>query len=358
MPGQRTPPRVASVAAATRRGASLRSVWFVNSVRGAMALAVAVAIADLSSVQHGFWVVLGTLSVLRTNAASTGSTAIRALGGTAIGFVIGGALLLAIGSDSTALWVALPIAVFVAAYTPGTAPFAVGQAAFTVTIAILFNLLAPVGWKVGVLRIEDVAIGCGVSVVIGTLLWPRGVASVVGDDLADAFRSGAAYLTQAVDWARGSRATEPDGLVEAITAGQRLDDALRGFFGEQGTKRIEPQELWRLVGGSMRLRLTAHSVAGLSRDGAVVGAAANALEHRTRTLAAWYDRLAELVDRPRDRAVVALQAPTFGAADVAGFGSRYGIWLCEHLDHLSEHLDELVGPATRIAEMRRMPWWR
>ena len=50
------------------------------------------------------------------------------------------------------------------AATPGSATFAVGQAAFTVTVAVLFNLLAPVGWKVGVLRIEDVALGCGVSV--------------------------------------------------------------------------------------------------------------------------------------------------------------------------------------------------
>ena len=60
-------------------------MWFINSLRGALALAAAVAVADLSSVQHGFWVVLGTLSVLRTNAASTGSTALRALAGTASG---------------------------------------------------------------------------------------------------------------------------------------------------------------------------------------------------------------------------------------------------------------------------------
>ena len=54
------------------------------------------------------------------------------------------------------------------------------------TIAVLFNLLAPVGWRVGVVRIEDVAIGCAVSFAVGILFWPRGVASVVGDDLADA----------------------------------------------------------------------------------------------------------------------------------------------------------------------------
>ena len=54
------------------RNTSLRSVWFINSLRGSLALAAAVAVADLATVQHGFWVVLGTLSVLRTNASRHG----------------------------------------------------------------------------------------------------------------------------------------------------------------------------------------------------------------------------------------------------------------------------------------------
>jgi uncharacterized membrane protein YccC len=352
--------RVSSVASTALQHASVRSVWFINSVRGAVALAVAVAVADLSSVQHGFWVVLGTLSVLRSNVGSTGSTAVRALVGTAIGFVIGGALLLAIGSDSTILWVALPIAVFVAAYTPGTAPFAIGQAAFTVTVAVLFNLLAPVGWKVGVLRIEDVALGCGVSIAVGALFWPRGLTAVVGDDLADAFRSGAAYLKQAVEWTSGVRALEPDGAGATITAASRLDDALRGFLAEQGSKHMQARELWRLVGGALRLRLTARSIAELPRDPAGIGAARDALRSRTKTLAAWYEGLAELVGKPDNASVVALDALTFGPEQVVDPSSRsqYGIWLCEHLDHLSEHLNELVRPAKRIAEVRRRPWWK
>ena len=53
--------------------------WFSNSARGALALSVAVAVADLTNVQHAFWVVLAALSVLRTNALSTGSSALGAL---------------------------------------------------------------------------------------------------------------------------------------------------------------------------------------------------------------------------------------------------------------------------------------
>jgi len=356
----RTRRRLGRVATVLMRDASLRSVWFVNSVRGSIALAAAVAIADLSSVQHGFWVVLGALSVLRTNAGSTGSTALRALTGTAVGFVIGAALLLAIGKGSGALWVALPVSVFVSAYTPGTAPFAFGQAAFTVTIAVLFNLLQPVGWKVGVVRIEDVAIGCGVSILAGALFWPRGVSSVVGDDLADAFRSGASYLSQAIDWAVGARTVAPDGGMAALDASLRLDDALRGFLAEQGAKHMEKQELWRLVGGSLRLRLTAHAVAGMPHDAAGVEPARAALRGRAQTLTSWFEHLASLVDKPRQWEVVAPGAPRFAPEDKVDdeTGSAYGIWLCEHLDHLAEHLEDLVRPAIRVAEIRRRPWWR
>ena len=258
--------RVAAISGAIGvlvRHASFRSVWFLNSLRGSLALAAAVLVADLSGVQHGFWVVLGTLSVLRTNAASTESTALRALGGTVVGFVAGALLLLGIGTSTPALWAALPIALAVAAYAPGTLPFAFGQAAFTIVVVVLFNLLVPAGWRVGLLRIEDVAIGCLVSLVVGVLFWPRGAASVVGDDLADAFRRGAAYLTQAVDWALGTRADPPDAGAAAVTAGIRLDEALRGFLAEQGAKRVSKEDLWMLVMASMRLRLTAYSLAGL-----------------------------------------------------------------------------------------------
>ena len=248
------------------RHATVRSVWFLNSLRGALALAAAVAVADVSGVQHAFWVVLGTLSVLRTSAASTGGTAWRALAGTVVGFVVGALLLLAIGTGQTALWVALPVAVLVAAYAPGTTPFLVGQAAFTVTIVVLFNLLAPAGWRVGLLRIEDVAIGCAVSLVVGVLFWPRGVASVVGDDLADTFRRGAEYLSQAVDWALSELMLPPAAAAGAANASIRLDDAVRGFLTEQGSKKLSKEDLWTMVNASTRLRLTAHTLAGLRPD--------------------------------------------------------------------------------------------
>jgi uncharacterized membrane protein YccC len=385
------------------RHASFRSVWFLNSLRGSLALAAAVLVADLSGVQHGFWVVLGTLSVLRTSAASTESTALRALAGTVVGFAAGALLLLGIGTSTPALWAALPIAVAVAAYAPGTMPFAFGQAAFTIVVVVLFNLLVPAGWSVGLLRIEDVALGCLVSLVVGVLFWPRGAASLVGDDLADAFRRGAAYLTQSVDWALGTRHDPPDTGVGAVTAGIRLDEALRAFLAEQGAKKLSKQDLWMLVMAATRLRLTAYSLAGQRAPEHLrqhqhqgMAYARTVLAHATADLTGFYERVAALVGRPVARQVLlpvgvraftglngnggTPQAPKADAdggvqllTGADGLDGADGadlvrvittphhphlLWVAEHLQHLSSHAHAITDPASHVAEQRRLPWWR
>ena len=101
-------------------------------------------------------------------------------------------------------------------------------------------------------------------------------------------------------------------------------------------------------------------MAELPQDPIALASARYALERRTRTLTDWYSELAALVDRPAHRAAAALEPPTFGPDTVvtAGSGSHYGVWLCEHLDHLAEHLGEMIEPATRLADLRRAPWWK
>jgi uncharacterized membrane protein YccC len=350
--------------------ASLRSVWFRNSARGAIALAAAVAVAKITDVQHAFWVVLGTLSVLRTSATATGSTALRGLAGTIAGFAVGAALLVGIGTSPVTLWIAFPLAVLVAAYTPGTAPFVIGQAAFTVTIVVLFNLLVPAGWQVGLLRVEDVAIGCAVSLVVGFLVWPRGVSSVVGDNLADAFRSGASYLGDAASWVLGDRDGRPERAAAAIAAGNRLDDALRGYMTEQGSKRLSKADLWDLVMAAMRLRLTGHSMASLpSRaephddDGGLHAA----VRRQVAELASFYNSLAAEVGRPSRTGpaptAVALPHSRIGTTAVEPRASATAyrsdaLWVGHHLDHLEAHAADLTGPAERLASLRRRPWWR
>ena len=86
-----------------------------------------------------------------------------------------------------------------------------------------------------------------------------------------------------------------------MTAGIRLDEALRGFLAEQGSKRLDKDDLWRLVMATMRLRLTAHSLAGLHGPPAQNGhldPIEQRLRDRADQLTGFYDRVAAEVGRP------------------------------------------------------------
>ena len=181
------------------RHLNLRSVRFRNAVRAAVGLAAAMALAKVTDVEHGFWVVLGTLSVLRSNALGTQRTALQAVAGTVVGFALASALMEAVGGDTRWLWFALPILTFLSAYTPGAVNFMVGQAFFTVLVVDLFNLSVPEGWRTGLVRVQDIALGVTVSLVVGFVLWPRGAEGVVRSAFADMLHADADAFADAVD---------------------------------------------------------------------------------------------------------------------------------------------------------------
>jgi hypothetical protein len=210
-------------------------------------------------------------------------------------------------------------------------------------------------------RIEDVALGCAVSIVVGAVFWPRGAASLVGDDLADALRAGGAYLAESVDWALGVRTGAPPSAGPAIVAAVRLDDALRGFFAEQGAKRVPREDLWRLVAGTIRVRLTAYSLAGLPNPDTEQDRFRGELSAQAGQLAAWYDHLASRLDRTDHGSVPVLAPPGFRDPRDDGATApelACALWVGEHLRHLTARLDELVEPATKVAALRHRPWWR
>ena len=268
---QRLMGKVPEVAAARNRLLSHlepHSVWLHNSIRGSAGLAVAVLVASLTGVQHSFWVILGTLSVLRSNALNTGQSVVKGLIGTAIGVLIGAGVLVVIGTNMTLLWFVLPVAVLGAGFAPAAVSFAAGQAAFTVVIVILFNIIQPTGWHVGLLRIEDVAIGFGVSLVVGLLFWPRGAITALRRELAEAYAATALYLRAAVEFGLAHAAGPEVEAQRAMAASLRLDDAFRTYLAERAAKPVPLPALTGLVNGVLALRVAADAVVDLwERDG-------------------------------------------------------------------------------------------
>ncbi|HVT00110.1 MAG TPA: FUSC family protein, partial [Solirubrobacterales bacterium] len=285
---------------------SMGSVWLRNSLRGAAGLALAVLVARVTDAQNGFWVVLGTISVLRSSALATGTTVVEAIAGTVIGIVVGGLIVVALGSAPGPLWAVLPFAVLLGAYSPRAISFTAGQAGFTIVVVVLFNLLDPVGWSVGVVRIEDVAMGCAVSLVTGFLLWPRGAAAVLRESIGGAYETAARYLDQTIATMLGAARAAPlePVAVAASEAALRLDETVREYLAESGSARHDIDALARLVGGATRVRRVArllHDASGLAplapldSQAAWVAAACGPFDEEWRARRDWFESFGRAV---------------------------------------------------------------
>ncbi len=150
-----------------------RSVYFQGALRLALALGAARLLAGVLVLSHGFWVLLATLTLLRTSAAQTRSALRPALLGTVAGAILAGGLLV-VGAQPQVYAALLPFAMLVGfAAGPLLGP-GWGQCLFTVVIALVFAQLAPPNWQLAEARVLDVALGAGIGVAIGLFAWPRG----------------------------------------------------------------------------------------------------------------------------------------------------------------------------------------
>jgi uncharacterized membrane protein YccC len=345
------------------------SIWLHNSLRGAIGLGIAVAVAEELSVEHSFWVILGTLSVLRSNALSTGQNAARAIGGTLIGFVVGAALVVLVGTNSIVLWLLLPVALFVAAFAPTAISFVVGQAGFTLLIVILFNILAPVGWHIGLVRFEDVAIGCAVSAGVSLLVWPRGASAELGAAIRVSYVEAVAYLATAANGVDsltgGVTEVAPVAAEQATGASRRLDDAFRNYLTDRGAKPAPLADIATLVTGVSILRLSADAVIDLWEhdhdDGESWRASRNRLDALAASVRQWYDDFADRFESPatfrgwsaqevadhgvdeavRDELVISEQPDLASAVRI--------LWTADHL-HVVQRLETLLIDAATASE--------
>ncbi|MFF9359654.1 FUSC family protein [Streptomyces griseoluteus] len=380
--GRRPPGSDSALSSARERFAahlSRNSVWLHNSLRGAAALSLAVVVAHLTGLGHAFWVASGTLAVLRSNAVGTGQTVQRALLGTVLGLVVGAPLILALGAHPVVLWLLLPLAIVLVGMETAVTAFTAGQAGFTVVLLVLFSIIRPEGWQLGLVRIEDVALGCAVSLVVGLLFWPLGAAAALGRVLCDALGDGARYLRGAVvtgvalcDKARAAGPVSgDDDRRRALASARRLDDAFREYLAERGTKHLALADVTTLVDAVAVLRLTADAVTDLwSRAGHAPengrAAAGHEILDSCRSVTSWFESAGRALagggaapGRPPSRPVVDAALYDSVSRDLRA-GTEQGtatavrmVWMADHLDTMRRLQAEIDGPVRAAAASKR-----
>jgi uncharacterized membrane protein YccC len=289
-----------------------------------------------------------------------------------VGIVVGAALIVAIGTDQAVAWAVLPVAVLLAAYAPRVISFAAGQAGFTLVVLMLFNLIQPSGWSVGLVRVEDVAVGFAVSIAVGVLFWPRGGTALVRDGLGAAYGRAADYLVATMHRlaAGGDPFREDRAGQEARAAADRLDDAFRQYLADRSTKRMTFESAAALVAGARRLQRTALSLVEVTRssDVSALGeGCARSLDVELEALHRWYTGLGDaLVDGssppPQDepdtsgpsRALECARQAVAGR-DRARIGPALGLlWASQHLDSLWRLEAHLAQPAAEAAAAQQL----
>lgn len=181
-----------------------RSVYLQNAVRLAVGLAVARVVAGVFDLSHGFWVLLATLSLMRTSAGASRTALRQAFAGTLAGALVAGVVLTLVGDDLTVYAVLLPV-LMVAAFAAGPLlGIAAGQAGFTVVVALIFVQVAPANWQLAEVRLLDVVVGGVVGAVIGAAVWPRGGGGEIRRVAAEGLRAGADEVVATIGYLTGA----------------------------------------------------------------------------------------------------------------------------------------------------------
>jgi len=348
-----------------------------GSARMAIGLAISVLLARTLSLEHAFWVVLGTLSVLRSNALGTGRTAVQALAGSVIGFVLGGVFIGLAGTHTVAMWIAMPIATFLASYAASAIGFVAGQAAFTVMVIIIFNLISPAGWQLGLVRLEDIAVGTGISVVIGLLLWPRGARRDLARAMAGFFQAVRTDLREAFNVLLGGDSDPDIGEIraEAERARDRATEAFDVFLNERGSKPLRPDAAAQLVSAGSQGMLAADSLVAVAEDYGYRADAcpdgAAAVDAEVRRLLAGFDAIANRLagssdgggSNPGQLSAMALRRAAVGCLERSGGDEAAtraamavviaGEWV-QNLARMEADLEQPVATAVAAA---RVAWW-
>ena len=202
---------------------SVRSVYLQNALRLGVGLALARLVAGGLDLSHGLWVLLATLTLMRTSVLSTRATLVPAIVGTTLGALLAAGLLAVAGPDTVVYAALFPLLCVVAVAAGQVLGTIAGQASFTVLVAVLFAQISPAGPALAGVRLLDVAVGAAVGIGVGAAVWPAGGHGEVRRDAARCLRETAALVAASSSWLAGT--------------GTRAEVAAR----------LEPAEHWLLL---------------------------------------------------------------------------------------------------------------
>ncbi|MET8364380.1 FUSC family protein [Micromonospora sp. NPDC005194] len=321
-----------------------------SALRLAVALSVARVAAGVLQLNHGFWVLLATLTVLRTSAADTRTALRPAVLGTIAGVVVSGLLVLLV-EDPIVYAVVLPVTLLLA--------FGVGrllgpvwqQALFTLLLTVVFSQLSPEGWRLAEARLVDVGLGAVIGVLAGVAMWPRGASRDLRHNAARYLTASGDAVERTVEAVLGD-APPPEDDLDRVRQRMVLVDS---SYCQYHSERHDPQRArvnWdAALGAGQHVVPGAESLLRRNPPGCLAGwpAAAVLLRDAAGQLRSAYDELAGEV--AQGRAAGAVPAPTDCVDEVDRVRPLLGAVDASAVRHLVEVDRWLAGLADSLTRI-------
>ncbi|OKH52665.1 hypothetical protein NIES2101_13555 [Calothrix sp. HK-06] len=163
--------RVSTFFEPLRANFTFESVILRHALRVGVTTAFSIIVYTLFHLQHGFWITLTIVVILKPDFGSTLQRALHRMGGTIVGAAL--ASVLAITIHNNFLLLIFIILMTFAAISLITVNYGFATVFITPLVVLLLNLVNPdVGWQIAGIRILNTIIGGGLALVGGYLLFP------------------------------------------------------------------------------------------------------------------------------------------------------------------------------------------
>ena len=171
---------------------SFDSMIMRYALRVGITTGVAVAISLLLDLEHGVWIAITVLMVMKPDFGGSRQTAIDRTVATFLGG-IAAALLVAVFRNEDILFVL--VAIFgVLTFAELTVNYRRAIFSLTVFLIVLLNLADPGNWELAISRVLNTAVGGGLAFVAGYLLWPVWMRALLPDQIAQAIAANRVYF--------------------------------------------------------------------------------------------------------------------------------------------------------------------
>jgi uncharacterized membrane protein YccC len=317
---------------------------FRHAVRLAVILPVAEALSHLLPWQRGYWVTLTALVVLKPDYAATMQRGIARVGGTGLGVVLCGLLIVAIHPSGLTLSILIAVATW-AAYASFPASYALYSFAVTAIVVLLLTTLGGNELSTVADRGLDTLVG-GALALLGYALWPTWEAETLTastDRLLSALASYADLLLGAyVDPAAVERATVNDAATAARRARIAAQASLSRAVAEPPRAGADTDRAAGVLAAARRIVISLHALRATLNDATEHVAVPAVADIREAIVAALRGLATHDVSAVTGLREKQQELDADAATDPTSLRTRRLALLAAHLDPLVDSIDTLA----------------